>query len=124
MLEWTLFILSAIFIIAGIGIIMLSCLGVHRFHFVLNRMHSAAMGDTLGILFIILGLMIANGFNLALIKLLCIILFMWLASPVSSHLITKLEYITNEHLSKTCRFIDMTGSSKKETEESNDHGTL
>ena len=123
MLDWTLFILSAIFIIAGLCIIVLACLGVHRFHFVLNRMHSAAMGDTLGNLFIILGLMIANGFNLALLKLLCIILFMWLASPVSSHLITKLEYITNEHLSKTCRFIDMTGSSK-ETEETSDHGTL
>lgn len=119
MLAWVIFILSAIFIAAGLAIILLSCLGIYRFHFVLNRMHSAAMGDTLGILFIIVGLMIANGFNLALIKLLCIILFMWLASPVSSHLITKLEYITNERLSKTCRFIN-----KTKQEEENDHGDI
>ena len=104
MLSWSQFILSALFILAGVIIIVLSVLGVYRFRFVLNRMHAAAMGDTLGILFIIVGLMIANGFNMVLIKFLCIVVFMWIASPVSSHLITKLEYITNERLSRFCRF--------------------
>lgn len=108
MLEWLRFIFVALFMISGIVIIVLATLGVYRFHFVLNRMHSAAMGDTLGIMFIIIGLMIANGFTLALLKLLCIIIFMWIASPVSSHLITKLEYLTNERLPKICRFIDKT----------------
>ena len=104
MLAWLQFILSTIFIAVGVLMIVLSVLGVYRFRFVLNRMHAAAMGDTLGILFIILGLMIANGFNLVLVKFLCIIAFMWIASPVSSHLITKLEYLTNENLSRHCRF--------------------
>ena len=67
-------------------------------------MHAAAMADTLGILFIILGLMIANGFNMVLVKFLCVIAFMWIASPVSGHLITKLEYLTNDHLDRYCRF--------------------
>ena len=111
MLEWLRFIIVALFMTAGIAIIVLATLGVYRFHFVLNRMHSAAMGDTLGILFIILGLMVANGFTLALFKLLCIIIFMWIASPVSSHLITKLEYLTNDRLSKICHSIDKTQES-------------
>lgn len=104
MLAWLQFILSACFIGIGLIIIILSVLGVYRFRFVLNRMHAAAMGDTLGILFIILGLMIANGFNMVLFKFLSIIAFMWIASPVTSHLITKLEYLTNDQLDRHCRF--------------------
>ena len=104
MLAWFQFILSACFIGVGLIIIILAVLGVYRFRFVLNRMHAAAMGDTLGIMFIILGLMIANGFNMTLVKFLSIIAFMWIASPVSGHLITKLEYLTNDKLDRHCRF--------------------
>ena len=104
MFSWLQFILSTICIGSGLLIIILSVLGVYRFRFVLNRMHAAAMADTLGILFIILGLMIANGFNMVLLKFLSVIAFMWIASPVSSHLITKLEYLTNDRLDRYCRF--------------------
>lgn len=104
MFAWFQFILSACFIGIGLIIIILSVLGVYRFRFVLNRMHAAAMGDTLGILFTILGLMTANGFNMVLVKFVSIIAFMWIASPVSGHLITKLEYLTNDHLDRYCRF--------------------
>lgn len=123
MLEWLRFTLVALFMISGVTIIVLATLGVYRFHFVLNRMHAAAMGDTLGIMFIIIGLMIANGFTLALLKLLCIIIFMWIASPVSSHLITKLEYLTNDHLPKICHFIDKTQEDVTPAKEE-DHGNL
>ena len=102
MLSWLQFILSAICIGSGLLIIILSVLGVYRFRFVLNRMHAAAMADTLGILFIILGLMIANGFNMVLLKFLSVIAFMWIASPVSSHLIARMEVSTNENLEEEC----------------------
>lgn len=104
-MEWIRFILAALLMLAGVLMIILAVLGVYRFHFVLNRMHSAAMGDTLGILFIILGLMVAIGWDMALLKLGAIIVFMWTASPVASHLITKLEYLTNDHLDRFCKFI-------------------
>jgi len=121
MLSWLQFILSAICIGIGLIIIILSVLGVYRFRFVLNRMHAAAMGDTLGILFIILGLMVANGFNMVLLKFLSIIAFMWIASPVSGHLITKLEYLTNDHLDRYCRFEkrDNPAADSKEKENTN-----
>ena len=32
-----------------------------------------------------------------------IIVFLWLASPVSSHLIARLEVVTNEHLEQDCQ---------------------
>ena len=129
MFSWLQFILCAISIGTGLVIILLSVLGVYRFRFVLNRMHAAAMADTLGILFIILGLMIANGFNMVLVKFLCVIAFMWIASPVSGHLITKLEYLTNDHLDRYCRFEKRenpaaAGSANTEAEKKEDnHGS-
>ncbi|MBQ7016027.1 MAG: monovalent cation/H(+) antiporter subunit G [Firmicutes bacterium] len=123
MLSWLQFILSAICIGIGLIIIILSVLGVYRFRFVLNRMHAAAMGDTLGILFIILGLMVANGFNMVLLKFLSIIAFMWIASPVSGHLITKLEYLTNDHLDRYCRFEKRDNPSADSKEKENTNGS-
>ena len=61
-------------------------------------MHAAAMGDTLGILFIFAGLMIIRGFSLDSLKLFLVILFFWMASPVSGHMISRLEAMTDEHL--------------------------
>ena len=31
-----------------------------------------------------------------------VLVFLWLASPVSSHLISRLEVVTNEHLAENC----------------------
>ena len=97
MLEWILFALSALMLSAGLAVMCLGVIGVFRFKYVLNRMHAAAMNDTLGVLFIMLGLMAAEGISFTSLKLLLIILMLWLSSPVSSHLIGRLEISTNEH---------------------------
>lgn len=91
MFEWIRFCISAVFIIAGLLISLTAVFGLHRFRFVLNRMHAAATNDTLGILLILIGLMIQNGFQLSTLKFLLIILFFWFASPVAGHLIAKMQ---------------------------------
>ena len=73
-------------------------LGVYRMKYVLNRMNAAALIDTLALLFMNIGLMIANGFTFTSLKLFLIVLVMWLTSPISGHLISKLEYVTNEKI--------------------------
>ena len=100
MFETLRFILCALLI--GIGLIFEICavIGVFRFHYVLNRMHAAALGDTMGILMIMLGLAVASGVNLLSLKLLLIIFLFWMASPVASHLIGRLELTTNEDLTR------------------------
>ena len=47
-------------------------------------------------------LMIFTGFNLTSVKILLVILFLWFASPVSSHLIARFEVTTNEKLKDFC----------------------
>lgn len=102
MLEGLRLTVAALCMLFGVVMMAIATIGVYRFHFVLNRMHAAAMGDTLGILFVLLGLILKNGFTLLSAKLLMIIVFFWLASPVCSHLVSKLEVTTHEHLEKEC----------------------
>ena len=54
MLEWIKFIIGAAFIITGIIVAIVATFGVFRFKFVLNRMHAAAMGDTLALASVLL----------------------------------------------------------------------
>ena len=97
-METVRFAAFALCMAAGLFGIMTGVFGVNKFRYVLNRMHAAAMGDTLGILFILLGLLIAGGAALEWFKFLVVILILWLASPVSSHLIARLEVTTNDRL--------------------------
>jgi len=97
MLEWLRFILTAGLLISGLIILLTSVIGLYKFDYVLNRMHAAAMGDTLGILFCLIGLTISAPDIWVALKLLLIIAFLWFASPVSSHLIARLEVTINPH---------------------------
>lgn len=96
--QWIRFALSAACLVTGLVFMMLAVFGVNRFHRALNRMHAAAMGDTLGILFVFAGLILIRGFSMASFKLLLVILFFWTAGPVSGHMISRLEAMTDEDL--------------------------
>lgn len=101
-LEWIRFVTGVGLLLIGLGIFMLQIFGVFKFKYVLNRMHAAAMGDTLGIGVSLTGLILLSGWNVTSVKMALIIVFLWLASPVSSHLISRLEVVTNEHLAEHC----------------------
>ena len=96
--AWIRFAASAGFLVLGLVFMILAVFGVNRFDKALNRMHAAAMGDTLGILFVFLGLILMRGFSMDSLKLFLVILFFWTASPVSGHMISRLEVMTDEKL--------------------------
>ena len=95
-LLWIRFILGTLFLLAGMVLFVIEIISVFKLDYVLNRMHAAATGDTSGIGLSLIGLMILNGFNLITLKLLLVVVFLWFSSPVSSHLIAKLEVATHE----------------------------
>ena len=68
-LEWIRFLAGVGMLLIGMGIFALQLFGVFKFKYVLNRMHAAAMGDTLGIGVSLTGLIILSGFNAEAIKL-------------------------------------------------------
>lgn len=96
--AWIQFAAAAICMVLGLVFMISAVFGVNRFHHALNRMHAAALGDTLGILFVILSLMIIRGFSMDSLKLFMVIVFFWIASPVSGHMISRLEAMTDESL--------------------------
>jgi len=100
MLEWLRFGVSALFMLIGLCVYVIGVFGIFKFRFILNRMHSAAILDTMGLFFILLSLAVAKGFCAITIKGFLILLFLWLTGPVSSHLIAKMEFFTDKNLDK------------------------
>lgn len=111
--EWVRFLAGAVFLLLGLGIFLIEIIGVFRFKYVLNRMHAAAMGDTLGIGFSLMGLILMSGWNFTSLKLLLVVVFLWFSSPTSSHLIARLEVTTNEDEEKNYREISLRNLEKE-----------
>ena len=104
-LEWARFTLAALLMIAGLLTMFATIIGLFRFHYVLNRIHAAAKCDTFGVLLIFSSLMVIFGWDIASLKLILIIVFLWIANPVSAHLIARLEVATNPKFTEECEVI-------------------
>ena len=101
--EWLKFGISAFLMLSGLIIMLISVFGVYRFRYILNRMHAAALGDTLGLTLMMLGYIIARGTPAVTWKLILVIAFFWVASPASGHLLSRLEITINEKLEENVR---------------------
>lgn len=110
MLGWINFAIATILIISGVVIGAIATFGMFRFRYILNRMHAAALVDTLVILLSLIGVMFLSSSVFTsgseaffcILKLCLVIIFLWFASPVSSHLISRLEVTTNEKVKDEC----------------------
>ena len=97
-LEWIRFGLCAVCLITAMICFTAAVLGANRFGFIMNRLHAAGIGDTLGLFLVAVSIIIGDGFHMQELKMLMILVFMTFTSPVSSHFLTQLEYFTNPHL--------------------------
>ena len=120
-MSWLTFGFSAFFILLGLFLFIIGVIGIYKFKFVLNKMHSAALLDTMGLFCIILGIAIANGFNATSIKLFFIVIFLWLTSPVASLFISKLEVLTDDQVKKEVNQTQVDSSEKVEDKEEGDN---
>ncbi len=92
--------IAALLYAPAVFVFFTEILGLFRFKYVLNRMHAAAMGDTLGIILIVVGTIVLRGASLASLKLLLVPVFMFLTGPVVTHLIAGGELNTNPDAKK------------------------
>ncbi|MEF9878311.1 MAG: monovalent cation/H(+) antiporter subunit G [Clostridia bacterium] len=97
MLDWFRFWLTVAFMAVGLFLLTTGVVAQYRFHYVLNRMHAASMGDSLGLLLIELALCISANDGWLILKYLLVTAFLWVTSPTGSHLIARLELTSNEH---------------------------
>lgn len=91
-------ILGMLLIAVGTLLYIIEVIGVYRFDYVLNRMHAVALGDSLGIFLMLSGSGLIMWDWFAAARLVVILIMVWLTSPVSSHLLARVEAMTNNHL--------------------------
>lgn len=96
MIAWIRFVLTAALVIPGLIVCCIGVYGMFRFDYAANRMHAAALIDTMGIALCVAGLSISAPDVFSALKLLLVAVFWWISSPVSSHLLCRLEIATDE----------------------------
>ena len=89
-------ILTAAFMVLGLFVCCVGVYGVFKLKYAANRMHAAALNDTMGISLCLVGLAISAPDVFTALKILLVVVFLWLASPVASLLLCRLEVETNE----------------------------
>lgn len=104
-LEIIRLIIGSLFLFAGVCVFILEVMGIFRMKYVLNRMHAAAMGDTMGLFLSLTGLCVLNGLNFTTAKIVLIIILFWISSPVSSHMTALIECFTNYKINKRLSYM-------------------
>jgi multicomponent Na+:H+ antiporter subunit G len=99
-------LLGVLFILLSMFVFVSSVIGIYRFKYVLNRMHSAALCETLGMMLLVTGLTLLLGASWHAAKMILIVIFLWLASPVASHLIARAEVLTHAHIEDELEVVD------------------
>jgi multicomponent Na+:H+ antiporter subunit G len=84
--------LSWFFLGAGCLFVIIGGLGLLRLPDFYTRVHAASITDTVGAWLIIVGLMFQAGVNLVLVKLILILIFLVMTSPLASHALTKAAF--------------------------------
>ena len=82
-------IVGVLFVLLGIFVFAVAVLGLYRFHYTLNRMHAAALADTLGTALVMIGLMILglDIFHILILFLIISLNFMETAAAVMTKLL-------------------------------------
>ena len=88
-MELVLAVLSWACILAGVGFLIVSGIGIVRMPDVFTRMHAAGIADTLGAYLVLLGLFFQAGLTINAAKLVLIGVFLFLTSPVATHAVAR-----------------------------------
>lgn len=116
--DWIRFGLCAVFMLAGLFIMVVSIIGLYRFDFALNRIHAAALADTLSLLLFTVGILIAVGLHAVAWKLaLVVVVVQWLTSPLSSHMLSMFEYRADFNLADHVDLSDAEYRTEEEAEQ-------
>ena len=84
-------VLGGALLTLGVFVMVTAVIGNYKFQYVLQRMHAAGLGDTMGIALILLGIVVLRGTWLLALKCLVVLVLLELTSPVASHMILKME---------------------------------
>lgn len=87
-------VFTILFILSGIFFLLVGSIGVIRLPDFYSRTHATSKSDTLGLMLIIAGLIIFEGWHINSAKLLLVLLFIGLANPIGSHALARAAHET------------------------------
>lgn len=96
-------ILASLFLALGLFAFLSTVVGFYRFRYVMNRIHAAAVGDTLGIGSVAVAVAILTGSAAAVLKLVLILALLFLTGPALTHLIADAEFNSHPAFGKEYR---------------------
>ena len=82
-------IVSGLFILLGVIALIIGSLGLVKLPDLFSRTHAVGMMDTAGVGFIILGLIVYEGFTLVSVKLALVGIFLFFTSPIATHAVAQ-----------------------------------
>ncbi|GAB4433714.1 MAG: monovalent cation/H(+) antiporter subunit G [Chloroflexi bacterium OHK40] len=88
--EWLTVLLCSV----GVAFMLLSSVGVLRMPDLYTRIHAAGKAGTLGVIGVLLGVGLYYGDLLSAGKMVALIAFFLLTSPVAGHMIDRAAYLT------------------------------
>lgn len=97
-LEWVRFWITAAVLTAGLVFLAAGVVGNCRFRYVMNRIHAAGLGDTMGLFLTTAALAVSAESLVSGLRLFLPLAFLWVTSPVASHFLATTEYFTNPRL--------------------------
>ena len=88
-MEVVLDVLSWLALGTGLFFMIVGTVGLIRMPDVFTRLHAAGMTDTMGALFLILGMCLQAGLGLVLVRLVLVYAFLLFTSPISTHALAR-----------------------------------
>lgn len=80
-------VIALVFVALGFIFLAISALGVMIFPDFFTRLHSSGIGETLGAMLVIIGMIMIIGFKLLALKLVIVLALLMLTNPLGTNLI-------------------------------------
>jgi multicomponent Na+:H+ antiporter subunit G len=80
-------------LLAGSFFVIVGAIGLLRLPDFYTRIHAASMTDTMGAWLILIGLMFQSGLSLVTVKLILVLAFLVLTSPLAGHVLAKAAFL-------------------------------
>ena len=84
--------ISALLLLAGLFFMVVSVRGVIKFPDFFSRLHAIGLGQSLGMGFCCLGMLIYQGPNITGLKILMVLFVSMLAGPIGTHIVDRVAF--------------------------------
>ncbi len=86
-------IIAVLLMLGGVGFMLIGSIGINTLPDFYTRCHAAGKVDTLGIVLLLAGMMVHEGLSLNSLKLVLVICFVLMTSPVATHFLMRRAFI-------------------------------